>query len=295
LNVLITGLTGLLGQHLGEICVKNKLHVYAIVRDKRSLTNKFKNIELIEADLSNMQTKKLPSDIDTIYYLAQSRRFRDFPGGAFDMLNVNVISPVKLIDWAVENNIKRFIYASSGGVYSPSGSPINENVNIDMISNRDFYLNTKISSEVLLSNYSSFFDLFAIVRPFFLYGEGQQSSMLIPRLINNVQEGSEILISGENGIKINPLYVDDAVSALTKLLDIKGSYTFNIGGNEIVSIKDLCDLISSIVGKKPRYKYINSDAQDLIGDISLMKTHLHTPATSLKAGLQKMVNSAIPR
>ena len=49
---------------------------------------------------------------------------------------------------------------------------------------------------------------FAIIRPFFIYGPKQDKNMFIPRLFDNILNGREIFLSGEEGIIINPIYVD---------------------------------------------------------------------------------------
>ena len=40
-----------------------------------------------------------------------------------------------------------------------------------------------------------------------MYGVGQNRSMLIPRLFDNVKNSQPIQISGKDGIKINPINV----------------------------------------------------------------------------------------
>ena len=63
-------------------------------------------------------------------HLAQSPRYRDFPEGALDVFEVNVGSTQRLLDWACRQGVKRFIYASSGGVYGHGEAPFEEDVPI---------------------------------------------------------------------------------------------------------------------------------------------------------------------
>ena len=73
-------------------------------------------VNVVEIDLANFNVDILPKSIDVIFYLAQSNRFREFPDGSNDMLDINICAPNKIIQWAVKNGVKKFIYASSGGV-----------------------------------------------------------------------------------------------------------------------------------------------------------------------------------
>lgn len=286
MNILITGSNGLLGRNLVKLLC-NKHKIYAIVRNENFY--KHENVEYINLDLFNFDTNDLPGNIDAIYYLAQSKKFRDFPSGAKDIFEINVNSPFKLIDWAVKNNIKKFYYASSGGVYKNPTSPVDEFFDINANNKNGFYLDSKLSSEILLKNFSSYFESFAILRPFFIYGPDQDKTMLIPRLINNIIDSNEIILHGDQGIKINPIYVEDAALAFEKLLHITGEFIFNIAGDEIITIKELTELISEIINNKPVFKHYEQKQSDLIANISLMKEKLHSPQVSIKEGINRII------
>ena len=74
-------------------------------------------------DLSqNWSTDKLPRDFDVIIHLAQSSKFRNFPENALDVFNVNINTTAKLLDFAKNNSISKFIYTSSGGIYKKGKS-----------------------------------------------------------------------------------------------------------------------------------------------------------------------------
>ena len=81
-----------------------------------------------------------PENIDVLYYLAQSNKFRDFPDGVSDMLKVNIHAPLKIADWAVKKGVKKFIYASSGGVYRKPDKPVKEFLILMQTSEMDFIL-----------------------------------------------------------------------------------------------------------------------------------------------------------
>lgn len=289
MKILIAGANGLLGRNLVDL-LSTEHEIYAIVRNSNILKFcKNRNIHIVEADLANFHEDVLPIGIDAIYYLAQSNKFRDFPGGSDDVLAVNVVAPNRLAKWAVKNGVKIFVYASSGGVYSNPEEPVKEFFNINANEKLGFYLNSKLSAEMLLRNYALLFNNFTIIRPFFMYGIGQDDSMLIPRLIINVKNGKEIQLDGQNGIKINPIYVVDAARAVKKTIDLEGEHVINIAGKEPVTLKELCLRIGAILGKDPTFKFSNTEKNDLVADISIMTDKLLQPSMGLKDGLSKVI------
>ena len=115
--------------------------------------------------------------------------------------------------------------------------------------------------------------------------------MLIPRLIENIKNGNEISLQGNEGIKINPIYVTDASNALSQMIALsKGNYKFNIGGNEILSLREICETIGELIGKAPKFKILKEEPKNLIGDISKMKEMLTTPVTSINSGLSSLLS-----
>lgn len=291
MNILITGANGLLGRNLVEM-LSTEHQIYAIVRTRKNIYFKCNhNITIIETDLNNLDLTVLPENIDAIYYLAQSNRFREFPDGTEDMLAINIAIPLKIANWAIKNKIKTFVYASSGGVYTNPDKAVKEFFDINANEKLGFYLNSKLSAEMLLRNYAQLFETFVIIRPFFIYGVGQNKTMLIPRLVESIISGKEISLNGENGIKINPIYVTDAANAISRILDLKGEHIINIAGNDIVSLKELCLIIGKVTAKEPIFKINDTVQNNLLADIEIMKKNLAEPVIILRYGIKNMVKN----
>ena len=276
-NILITGITGLLGSHL-SVELSNLGHtIYGVSRRIYSKAN----YETVVVDLSSdWKISELPTKIDVIYHLAQSDKFRDFPAGAPDVFQVNINSTSKLLDYAKKAGVKSFIYASSGGVYGNGNKPFVENEPIVPLGELGYYLGSKACAEILVQSYASELQVI-IFRPFFVYGKSQNRSMLIPRLFDNVATGKPVQLSSGDGIKINPIHVNDAVKVLTASLHTSESRTYNMGGPEILSIRKICNLFGSYLNKFPNFQYSSDLPKDLVGDISLISEVLHQPKIKL--------------
>lgn len=283
-TVLITGYNGLIGQTLiDNLKVNSGFDIVGLGRSK------YKAIKTIEIDLSkDWSSEALPQTSDVIIHLAQSEKFREFPESSQDVFNVNTVSTLKLLDYARKVGVKKFIYASSGGIYGNSDIGFNEDDPISNNKDIGFYLGSKLCSEVIAENYSPYFDV-EILRFFFVYGENQKPSMLIPRLLNNIIQGNEIAIQGNDGIKINPIHVSDAAEAITKCLTLKGSHKINIGGPEVLSLRQICEIISKKIGKEPTLKIQDTEPKHLFGDIKKMKTLLIEPKIKFSEGVNELI------
>ena len=113
--------------------------------------------------------------------------------------------------------------------------------------------------------------------------------MLIPRLIDNIREGRVISIQGQNGLRLNPIHVSDAATAVIAALSSEDNSIYNIAGPEILSLRELCAEIEVLVGKPASFEILSGEPSDVVGDISMMKSDLHTPLVHLSTGLKDLI------
>ncbi len=274
-TVLITGANGLLGKDLCQNLILEGSKVYAMTHSIQGL--RVPGVEYIEVDFTDEWNEELlPESVDVIIHLAQSEHFRDFPHSAIDVFKVNIESTMHLLNYAKKVNVKQFIYASSGGVYGNGAQAFNENSPIVAPGQLGFYLGSKTCGEILVQSYASVFQV-VVLRPFFIYGAGQNRSMLIPRLMDNIASGIPVSLQGKQGIKINPIHVKDASKAIIATLKLKESATFNIAGPQVLSIREICEGMGAFLGVDPIFTKQAGKANDLIADISVMKKLLVSP------------------
>lgn len=285
-HVLITGANGLLGRHALAV-FKNDYIVHALVRNTPN--NPIEGVQYHVVNLAQpLGIDTLPQDIDTIFHLAQSSFFRDFPDNALDIFQVNIASTASLLDFARKTKVKRFVYASSGGVYGAGAHAFHENSLINPHGSLGYYLGSKLCAEILAETYSQIMTI-GILRFFFIYGSGQNRTMLVPRLIDNVKSGKPITIQGDNGIQLNPIHVSDAAMALKKMMGIDDSMIFNIGGDHTFSIREMANIIGKATDKVPIFSQADGEPRNLVADISTMKSHLLRPTTPFAQGIKDLL------
>lgn len=286
MKILITGASGLLGSHaVKKLSVEHD--ICALVHSSPREFVVGVNYKILDL-ASDWQPDVLPKDIDVVIHLAQSSRFREFPDQAMDIFDINVSSTAKLLDYARTTGVRHFILASSGGVYGTGEIAVKENAVIPHPGQLGYYLGSKLCAEVLAQNYSSFMTV-TVLRFFFMYGAGQKRSMLIPRLIDNVLAGQPITIQGEEGIRINPIHVSDAVSVLNSCLSLEDSHTFNVAGSEILSLREIAGIIGREVGRGPLFKVEAVEPSHLIADIEDLRNILVKPKMSFSQGIIDLI------
>jgi len=285
-RILITGATGFIGSHLVPR-LADRHEVHALARNVPA--GGAAGVHWIEQDLSRpLEAQRLPGRVDALIHLAQSYRFREFPEGAADTFAVNVQSTFRLLEYARQAGAEQFIHASSGGVYGYSYESLAETAPVDPL---NFYISSKYSAELLTASYRQFFRT-VVFRFFFVYGPGQKG-MLVPNLMQRVVGGQTITVQGKPGIRINPVYVDDAVGVFEPALRLQTSELFNVAGDQVVTITELVRLMGELAGKTPVVEYTETRYRgDLVGDNARMKTVLGAaPKVPLADGLARVLES----
>jgi nucleoside-diphosphate-sugar epimerase len=284
-RILVTGASGFLGRHLTPV-LSARHEIFVLARAIPSDTGN-SNISWILQDLLQpLDPARLPESIDTIIYLAQSRFHRQFPEKAADIFDVNVRGVFNLLEYGRQAGCKLFIDGASGGVYEYGARGLSET---DRVSPANFFLGSKYCGELLVAGYQSFFTTI-VLRFFFLYGPGQEG-MLIPILLRKVLHEEPITIENRPGLRINPIYVDDAVRAVEAALDLSSSSLINIAGDEVISITDLVALMEETTGRRVKLQYRAAENRgDLIGDNARMKQELKiSPRVTLREGLTRIL------
>ncbi|MEK6274731.1 MAG: NAD(P)-dependent oxidoreductase [Actinomycetota bacterium] len=282
MRTLVTGGTGFVGGHLLPRLAERH-EVFALARKLPDAEPD--SVHWIEQDLAR-PLEGLPEQVDAVIHLAQSRRYREFPDGSRDLFDVNVESTFRLLEYAREAEARSFLHASTGGVYGGGKGELDEDAPLRVLG---FYPASKLSAEALVQGYDEVFTTI-LLRFFFVYGPGQ-TGMLIPTLIDKVRAGEELTVQGDEGLRINPIHVEDAVAVFEPALAHERSDVFNVSGDEAVSIRQLIRVIEDAVGRPAVVRTADdTPPEDLVGANQKMKDVLGvTPRTSLAEGIRSML------
>ena len=322
-NILVTGAAGFIGSHLVPWLARRnpQRRVYALVRPGSPPPTLAAGVYCVPWDLAATRPlaphaawdeqaatdeQRLPDHVDAVLHLAQANV--PFPDQAAELLAVNIASTQRLLDYARTAGAAVFLLASSGSVYgrggdagavpplapsvSPGASAVRPWREDDAPQPDDFYGATKLAAEWLVRSYRAYFHT-VILRLFAPYGPGQ-TGRLIPGLIGRVRDGRPVTLSRGARPHFNPLYVADLLPMIERALALQGGQVLNVGGDEVLSIRDMAETIGSVIRKTPRYEPApGAPPADVVGDISrmhaLLRPALLTPFATGIATMAKLV------
>ena len=283
-RVLVTGASGLIGRKVVErLRAEAGYEPLVLVRSPAPTSI---GTETIVADLADTDfISRLPAKMDAVIHLAQAEGYASFPEQSRSVFQVNVAAFNGLLDWAWKAGVRHFVHASTGGLYGRGRDAFHEKDSIRLEGPLSFYFGTKRAAELLAEPYGKLFGVTAL-RFFFVYGPGQNRNMLIPRLAEAVETGRAVTLDGSDGMRINPVHVDDAAAAAVAALCLDGHTVVNIGGPEALSIRDISRIIGEKFGKPAVFEQSGEPGgRNLLGDISLMRRLLHQPQIGFREGV----------
>ena len=286
MKVLITGHSGFIGKYLQEILkVRDFDLVYA------STSN--------GVDVSDWNQVKNFRGIDVIVHLANLSFVPQSYEDPLKFYHTNYLSTLHMLELCRINEAK-FIFLSSYVYGRPKYQPIDEN---HPVSAFNPYAQTKVICENLCQGYNRDFKIAVdILRPFNIYGPGQNSNFLIPSIILQAQKGN-IKIKDDNP-KRDYIHVEDVVRAIKVSIDNHSSKQnknfssfncYNLGFGESHSVKEIIDIVMKFSNNNVTYECTNeerpNEIMDTIADISKAKNYLNwKPTISIEKGIQNMIN-----
>jgi UDP-glucose 4-epimerase len=251
MNILVTGGAGFIGSHIVDAYIKLGHNV--IIADNMSTgvknyinpAAKFYKIDICDEGISDLFKE---NSIDVInHHAAQIDLRKSVDDPKFD-IKVNISGSVNLLQNAVANNIKKFIFASTGGaIYGEHDYfPADENH-----PTRPFapYGINKLSVEKYLYYYNHVYGLnYTVLRYANVYGPRQNphgECGVIAIFTDKILKGSEPLINGDGKQTRDYVFVKDVVKANVLALDDKKSTIYNIGTSHETDVNYIFEKINT--------------------------------------------------
>ncbi len=225
--ILVTGGTGFVGSHLIRRMRKEGLSVRALVRKPETSRDlKDLGVEAVPGDISDRASlEKAAMGVERVIHLVGI--IQEAPGVTFK--GVHVEGTKNLLEAAKKAGVRHFLYQSALGTRPGAKSK---------------YHKTKWEAEELVRASSI---PFTILRPSLIYGPGDQFTL---RLAEIIRQSPVLPVIGSGRSKIQPLFIDDAVSCLVKSVtsDSFLNEIYEIGGPEQLSYEEVTRALAKAMG-----------------------------------------------
>lgn len=201
-NILVTGGGGYVGTNLvNELLSENYIVTVLDTFWFGNYLKKHKNLKIIKKDIRDINNKDLKK-IECIMHLAS---IANDPAAELDAKltwDVNVLATYKLINLAINQKVKKFIFASSGSVYGiKKEKKVTENLSLEPVSE---YNKSKMIGERVLLSYKDKIDL-TILRPATVcgYSPAMRLDVAINALTFGALQNNLITVFGGKQIRPN--------------------------------------------------------------------------------------------
>jgi len=266
LNVLVTGATGFVGQHLIEYL---KLDGYNIKVISRKLIPGVDTVicDFLKDDIPDNALK----GIDIVFHLAgYAHDLKSEPGIEHTYQKINVKVTVDLLSLSAKHNVKKFIFVSS---VKAGGNPIRGKCATEEDQNdpAGIYGETKREAELKILDIGHESGMHvSILRPALIYGPNVKGNLQL--MMQGINKGWFPPLP-EIGNRRSMIHVDDIVRALLLLVNSQqaNGEIFIATDGRTYSSRNIYEIMRCVLGKNP----LNwSIPKSLFSLIALFNTNL---------------------
>ena len=316
---LVTGVAGFIGSNLAEALLKlnQKVisldnfatgHRYNLDHIKNSVSpQEWDNFTFVEGDITNYDTcKSITKDVDIVLHQASLGSVPRSIDNPVVSNNANVTGFLNMLTAAKDNDVKRFVYASSSSVYGDSQElPKVEERTGNILSP---YAVTKAVNELYMGVFYKCYGFESIgLRYFNVFGKRQDPNgayaAVMPKWIGQILSGEDVYINGDGETSRDFTYIDNVVQAnimagMTTNSDaFAKAYNTAAGGRETLNnlyqeiTKGLKSNLPDLEIKEPIYRDFRAgDIRHSNANIDSAKELLgYEPTHTLEQGLKESI------
>jgi nucleoside-diphosphate-sugar epimerase len=228
MKILVTGANGLVGK---ELTKKLKSKKHTIIEFNKSNGKNILNEKTLQKEMKS---------VEVVIHLAGLLN-----GNDDEVWQTNVIGTKNVINCAIKNKVKKFIFLSSTGVYGSLNQMITETTSKKP---ENIYEKSKAEAENIILNYQEEINV-NILRSAMILGPNKYWENMFKLLKKNFP----LPCSGKNSFQI--IYVKDLVNAIILLLEKgKSGEVYLISGKEKWTLKKFCEIAKSQINKNKNNK-----------------------------------------
>lgn len=240
-DILVTGAAGFLGSNIADELSRRGHNVTLF--DKIQSPYATSNQHMIVGDMDDCDLLlEITKNSQYVYHFAALADIDECSEKPREAVLTNILGTVNLLEACKQNNVTRFIFASSAYVLSNHGG---------------FYKSSKRACENFILDYQEKYGLeYVILRFGSLYGHRSNDKNGVYRIVKALLNNNEFTYSG-SGEEIRELInVIDAAKISADCLDEKyNNSKLLVTGIERFKMSDVIDMIKEIIGRDIKVNY----------------------------------------
>ena len=305
--VLLTGAAGFIGHKTAEFLLRDgyrvvgldNLNDYYDIRLKKYRLSQLKQtpgFDFFDIDIENLEKLTLLFEkykFDAIMNLAARAGVRYSLENPRIYVSTNLQGSLNLLELAKENEIEKFVLASTSSIYAGEKMPFSEDRSVN--SPISPYAASKKGAELMAYAFHYVYGLdVSVVRYFTVYGPAGRPDMSIFRFIKWIDEETPIILFGDGSQSRDFTYVDDIAEGTIKSLERVGYEIMNLGGGQNpISLLTVIEMIEKSLGKKASFEnrqFPKTDMKETWANISKAKKLLDwSPQVDFQEGLDRTI------
>lgn len=297
MKILVTGGAGFIGSHIADRMIEQGHSV--VILDNLSM-GRIENInpkaKFYLLDIGAKEVDKIfqQEKFDVVYHQAAQMDVRKSVEDPLFDAEVNVKGSLNLLQNCVKYNLKKFLFASTGGaVYGEQQDfPCDESHPLRPVCP---YGITKLTMEKYLFYYAVQFGLhYTILRYANVYGPRQNprgEAGVVAIFSHKLLRGEKPIINGDGKQTRDYVYVGDVVEANLKALEYDKNDIFNVGTGIETDVNTIFHLLNQNIGSNAKEKHgpaqPGEQQRSVISYKKAREVLSWQPRMDLKQGLKK--------
>jgi len=267
-KVIVFGGAGFLGSYLVEELLQRGYQT--IVSDIGEMDQEISDCDFIQCDImdANQVTEAISNDVNYVYNLAGFANLDQAVDNPYRTVELNVLGNINVLNACIENDVERFIYASSAYAMNNKGS---------------FYGISKLSSEKVVEEFNKKYKLpYTILRYGSVYSERKFKNNYIYYLVETAIKNGQIIHGGDGKEIREYIHAHDAAKLSVDVIESDGYKNGQVvlTGVERMARKELFLMIQEI---------LNQDLEIVLSEDGYDNHYKFTPYTFEPSFSKKLV------